>query len=236
MAVLAFWCGLGPGVLKWRVLATALLAFLVSGSFVVGMLLPEWPNSSMPVFVCVYLFGLGLGGFVIAASIFAAIFWLTREYLAFGREKKWREPADASYSIAYLIGLTSAVAVAIALVRAILPAMESMANPPAGEVARVTLVVSQHTLVSTFLVASCAMLILRRDHNWHGVAALAIVLGLAAPASLYCISLYTPRAVDSEMILFYVCYLTGLCLAALAAFYLLRKSDYRLVKGLADNG
>ncbi len=227
VGVLSVWCALGAQQLQWRFLLTIAGSTMVSGAFVLGLQLPDFPNSDMPTWVGVFVMVTGLVSFLISALIIKLISLLTKERIYRAGVEGDVLTGRSSYSIGYLIGLTTAVAFLLAMVRAVIPA-EPGRQPPLQEMLSIIQLLVQHGVLTILILSSCVILVLRMRDNWHGVVWLCLLLIFALPIDLYLMSQQRLFRFNGEAVSFLLCFLVGFSLCSLALIALIRLTGYRL--------
>lgn len=231
IGLLALWCAIGVGRFKTRLLVTTFLATLVSCSYLGGLRLPDTSNGGLPLSVGLFILGIGVCGFLLAALMLAGVSWLTGERLVLDRNSmqatsESRKTGDQSYSIAYLIGATTIIAVVIALLKAVLPDRNDNI-PTSSEFIEACLNVLQHAVLSILIVTSCTVLALKSVPR--GVGWLAATLLFALPADLLLMTTHqTYGQVTAEVVALLVSYVLGLTTAMLLFLALMRYSGLRL--------
>lgn len=226
LTVLGVWCALGVPSLKVRGVATTGLAGIVCCSYVIGLQIPDFPTSSMPTWVALFIFGVGMGGFGIVTVGVLLVGWLTGETIRH-RSQRGGSLNSQSFGIGYLIGLTTAIAVVVAAVQAVLPAGDQD-RPPASEMWMVLLLSLQHTCYSLLLVVSCVWLVLRTTKNWHAALWLLALLIITAPANLMAMNGYRGIRVNQETVVCLWTYTIGLVLTTLLFLGVIRLNGYQL--------
>ncbi len=223
LAILALWCGIGPERLTFRFPIAAFLATMVSTSYILGLHLPD--QRPVPGQVIVLLFAVGLAATLVGAALFAGIGRLT------GDKMYWRHDDEqigsrSVFSIGYLIGLTALVAVAVSVVRLVVPT--SMRGGIMFDVISVSLVITQHCVFSALLVASLAIMILRSNARWVGAVFLGVLLLVGTPVSLYLMTYYRFFNLNWEITSYFLCYEMGFCASLAMMLLLMRLSGIEL--------
>jgi hypothetical protein len=234
IGIVSVWCALGDQRFQWRFLCTLVLSIVVSCAYIIGLQVPDYPRSDMPFWAGVLILTVGVGGFLISSVLLKGIGLLTRERLCFAESSERDKQSAPSYSIGYLIGLTTGVAVVVALIRGIMPT-EQERMPPGPELVLVILVTLQHAALSILLLSSCTTLVLRERKNWHGLIWIGCILLFALPADLFLMFQYRALRPDSEAVVLLISYLIGFIACSLLFLVVLRVAGYRLQNATIAN-
>ncbi len=227
LGILSIYMGMGPTSLKVRAIAAMVLAVFVCSSYILGLQAMDWPNpSSLPTFIALLLYGVGLGGFLVASAAMGIFSRLTRIGLRQSSSASNRAP-DQSFSIAYLIVLTTVVALAVTAVRASFPS-RSEVGPPPPQVLVILLLSFQHACYSILLILCCAWTVLRRGQHWQGALGLLALLLIAGPANLLLMGSYRVVGLSWEIAGYLWAYTSGLLLTTLIFLVMIRVAGYWL--------
>lgn len=197
VAVLSVWAGMGAQPLRLRLLHTSLLIGAVCVSYILGLQLPDLPNPGLPRVVAYIIFGIGVGGFCIGATSFFLIAVATKTRIGHRSEVE-QQAHHNGISIAYVIGITTVVAILVAIVPKIMPNREESLSR--GEFTAVSLMCLQHVVFSlaSLLLSTWAMLSTKRNLGYWLV--LIGMVPILTFANLLLLGSYRRVTVDADLI------------------------------------
>ncbi|MEM7474070.1 MAG: hypothetical protein AAF483_03700 [Planctomycetota bacterium] len=230
IGMLALWTAIGTQAFQWRFAGTMLLSLFVGATFVLGLQVPDWiqgRTSDMPAFVGIIIFCIALGGLVVASPLMALMTRLSGFRLVEKRDLRKAGSGANSISIIYLIGITTAVALAVAVLRAVMPANGDNGMP--FETVFMCLFILQTAIYCCLLLMGSALFFLSISRNWLGALLFGLVLFFGLPLNFFILSFHRFVRVNSEMVGMYTCMILGFAIAIFLFNAMLRLTGYKLV-------
>ena len=221
------WFGLGAYQFKWRSIFTLLLSLALSCVYVVGLKILD---GGIPVWAIAVVVGIGVGGTLLTGAILLGLRWLSGMHIVDLHASSDDNQAEASrFSIGYLIGLTAAAAISIAIVKLVFRGDDGQL-PPARELIEVLLMITQGAIICLIAQVCLLMSIASRRHNFVGLGLLPFILFLAIPANLLAIHLLYPTLnVELDFVLNYFSFMFGFMGLSALFSVLLALVGYRLL-------
>ena len=225
IAILGVWCGLGDTALQVRLLQTSSLVATVCASYVLGLQIPELPKPTMPGWVGLFIFIIGAAGFLLVTASLMVVRGITKTRLGHLTTMA-SQPKANHVSIAYLIGLTTVVAIAAAIIPRLIP--EKNEPFPNREMGVFILMCVQHGVFSLLLVLVLTWAILSQRNNLVFVVVLVALAGVLLPLNATLLTLYRGVHIGQQEVLALCAFTCGLLLAMTGFMGIMRFLGYRL--------
>ncbi|MEM7474069.1 MAG: hypothetical protein AAF483_03695 [Planctomycetota bacterium] len=229
IGALALWNAIGPQALRWRLPTSLLLALLAGASYVLGLQVADWMDSRMSavsVSTALAIIAIALGSLLVASAVLSVIMRLLGTKLVTQHEAV-EESKSKRFSITYLIGITTVVALAVTALRAVMPMVDDT-NMPYGLVF-IALCTLQTVVYCCLLIMGIAQLFLLPEGNMIGVATMFAVFFVGMPLNMYLLSFHRLFRFDGEVFSMYTAMIVGFIIAMCLFNALLRASGYKLV-------
>ncbi|MFK7738632.1 MAG: hypothetical protein AB8B50_21585 [Pirellulaceae bacterium] len=230
LATLAVWAAIGESRFTIRFLVSLFLSVVIGISFLLGLTLAF---SQPPVFVVFLTTGTAFFSVLISTGILALISLWTRERLQhranhFGATTR---SESGKFSIAYLIGLTTAAALLVAMLKALLGAFSgsTMGGPAVPQMIEICMITVQYTVLCALIVVVLMQLVLRTQGNAAAALGLLALALVACPVHLFLLSTYRTIRLRYDDYVDAGIYLVGFALFFLLFAAIARLAGYRLV-------
>lgn len=197
IGALSIWAGMGGQPLRIRLLYTSFLVAVVCGSYIWGLQLPEFPNPGLPRIVAYIILGIGVGGFAIGTGAFLAMALATKTQITH-RSSQVNSKHHNSISIAYVISITTVVAILVAMVPKILPSRDESVSQ--DEVVVIGLMCAQHVVFSLATLILSTWAVLSTKRNVFYVCMLIGMVPLLGAANILLLGNYRQVHLDVELV------------------------------------
>ena len=222
IAILTLWSALACIGWASRIAVSFLTLVLMASTCIAGLRLPD---SGLPVHVAIIIYCISIVGFV-CHFIPLSILRLTRGW-------KLTRPGDletsmkqSQFSISFLLGITTMVAILYTIVRASLPTAASQGMPPIWQLAVASFV---YTIYSILLLLPSFYLGFGSKHRWLAFIALLLQFLFIAPLIISCLTYFAGIRFDANSTFDFYSFSLGYVTSIVSVTLGLRACCFRLI-------
>ncbi len=235
--LLASWGAMAAVQMKYRIPISAGLVLVAACSYLLGLQLPDFPNSDFPLLVALFLVGLGVAGYLVLLLPLWLVRRLTQMRIALPCEDlpEVNEQSSAQFGLRYLLMCPVVVSGVIILLQYSLPEDQSRMGPGVRDILEILFGAGVFAAFSMLICIPCIWLALADRRRWLW----GIGLGLVWLGGPWCIvpllKMQYGMPNTLEPLLHTGSYATGLLATTLLVLFIFRYLGYRLVGRPAAN-
>jgi len=183
IAILTLWSALSCMSWASRIAVSFLTLVFIASAFIAGLRLPD---SGLPIQIAIIIYGISVLGFV-CLNIPLSILRLTRGWKLMGPGDPETSNNQSQFSISFLLGITTMVAILYTIIRVSLPTTSQSGMPPVWQITVVCIV---YTIYSILLLLPSFYLGFGSKRRWAAFIALALQFIFVAPLVIFCLTYF----------------------------------------------
>jgi len=183
IAILTLWSALASMSWASRIAVSFLTLVFIASTFIAGLRLAD---SGLPIQIAIIIYGISVLGFV-CLNIPLSILRLTRGWKLMGPGDSETSKNQSQFSISFLLGITTMVAILYTIVRASLPTTSESGMPPIWWSIVVCIVL---TMYSILLLLPSFYLGIGAKRRWAAFIALVLQFIFVAPLVIFCLTYF----------------------------------------------
>lgn len=222
IAILTLWSALACMSWAARIAVSFPVLVFIASTYIMGLRLPD---SGLPVEVAIIIYCISILGFV-CLNIPLSILRLTRGWKLMGPSDTETSKNQSQFSISFLLGITTMVAILYTIVRASLPTASSSSMPP---ILQAAVVCFFYTMYSILLLLPSFYLGFGSERRWAAFIAILLQFIFVAPLIISCLIYFAGIQFDAQWTFNFYAFSLGYVTSIVSVTLGLRACGFRLM-------